>query len=399
MGSKITKRVVEALEPGERDRLVWDSEIMGLGVRCSRGGVKSYVLQYRNRQRVLRRMTLGRYPILTPEIARQRAIKFLAEVADGGDPLEAKRAPHGSPTVAQVAERALAEHWRPKRRPRWTDSVEKLLKKWILPALGQKPIAELARADVLRLHHEHVATPSEANRAIAVVSKLVSLSELWGLRPEGANPCRGIERYRERRRERFLGSAELAQLGVVLAEAERTRPAAASAVTVVRLLALTGARRNEIAHLRWEYVDLERGLLNLPESKTGRKTIRLGAPAVQLLAGLPRTSEWVFPGPCSQGPVHLERAWRSLRKRAGLDDVRLHDLRHTHASVGAAAGLSLPLIGALLGHKTAAMTQRYAHLRSDVVHEASEIVAARIAADLAPSPAAPVIPLASGQRG
>ena len=260
-------------------------------------------------------------------------------------------------------------------------------------------MAALARRDIAGLHHRMRPTPGAANRVLALLSKMFNLAEQWGLRPDGSNPCRHVERYRERRMERFLSAEELARLGTVLAEAERTATLPASVIAALRLLIFTGARLGEVLGLRWEHVDFERACLRLPESKTGAKTIYLSPPALEVLQTLRHGSDspWVLPGRVPGKPlIELRKAWYRIRAKAGLDDVRLHDLRHSFASVGAAAGQSLPVIGALLGHTQAATTQRYAHLAADPLREASNLIGARIAGAMrgeAPGPAGEVVPL------
>lgn len=225
-------------------------------------------------------------------------------------------------------------------------------------------------------------TPGAANRTLALLSKMFNLAEKWGLRPDGSNPCRHVERYRERKLERFLSNAELARLGAVLNEAERTRTESPSAIAAVRLLLFTGCRLSEILTLCWQHVDLEQGVLRLPESKTGAKVVYLPPAALEVLQGIDRVegNSYVVVG-AKPGAhlVNLTKPWHRIRAKAGLDDVRIHDLRHSFASMAAAGGLSLPIIGALLGHTQAATTQRYAHLAANPLKQASELTGKRIA--------------------
>jgi integrase len=220
---------------------------------------------------------------------------------------------------------------------------------------------------------------------MAVLSKMLNLAEKWGERPDGSNPCRHVEKYRERKRERFLSQAELARLGEALAEAERNGSESPYAIAAIRLLILTGARVSEILTLEWGHVDFERACLRLPESKSGAKVVHLSPPARELLASLPRIegNPYVLPGLKERAHlVNLEAPWRRIRARASLEDVRLHDLRHSFASVGAGAGLSLPVIGALLGHSQPGTTARYAHLATDPLKQANNVIGTRIATAL-----------------
>jgi integrase len=239
-----------------------------------------------------------------------------------------------------------------------------------------------------------------ANRVLALLSKMMNLAEKWGLRPDGSNPCRHVDKYGETKRERFLSADELARLGDVLAEAERTATELPGAIAAVRLLALTGCRVSEIVTLRWQDVDLAAACLRLPDSKTGAKTVHLNAPALAVLAAIERDpgSPWVIRGGKPGARlINLQKPWRRIRANAGLENVRLHDLRHSHASVAVGLGEGLPMIGKLLGHSTVATTARYAHLAADPVKAATERVGAAIAGMMARRPGE-VVPL-SKRRG
>jgi integrase len=226
---------------------------------------------------------------------------------------------------------------------------------------------------------------------------MLNLAERWGLRPDGSNPCRHVERYREAKRERFLSEAELGRLGAALAAGEQSGAEEPAVVAALRLLVFTGCRMGEVLNLRWADVDLERRCLNLADSKTGARTVTLNAPALEVLAGLERRSEWVIPGRDPRQPlVNLAKPWGRIRDAAKLEGVRVHDLRHSFASVAAGSGHSLLIIGGLLGHRQPTTTKRYAHLSDDPLRAASEAVGERIAAALAAKPPAPVAVLRTG---
>lgn len=388
MIGSITKRAVDALAPGV---FLWDRELRRFGVKATATGTRTYIVQYRIGRR-LRRYTIGGHGApWTPDLARKEALRLLALVASGIDPATAKQAGRTAPTLRELAERVRQEHL-VKRRPATRIEYDRLLNRHILPALGSLAVADVTRADVAKLHHRLRRTPMQANRVVAVLSKMLNLAERWGLRPDGTNPVRHLERNRERRRERFLTPAEIGRVGRVLDLAARgpltlmpvSKKAVPStviispyAVAAVALLLLTGARRGEILGLRWDQVELERGLLRLAESKTGPRVIHLNAAAAVILEQLPRVdgNPYVIVGDRrGHHLVNLTKPWHAIRQVAQLDGVRLHDLRHTHASIGAAAGLGLPMIGALLGHTQAATTQRYAHLGADPVRAAAELV-------------------------
>jgi len=378
---KITKRLVDSLKPNDRDLFVWDSELKGFGVRMKPSGAASFFIQYRMGPRT-RRYAFGRVGVVAPEKARQKAQKLLAYVQDGGDPSAQRKAAREAETVADLAERYLDEHAEKRKRPRSIASDKTLLRLHVLPHLGALMVAEVSRADVHKLHHYMRATPGAANRTLALLSKMLNLAERWGMRPDGSNPCRHVEKYPERKMERFLSGEELARLGTVLSEAERTGTELQSVIAAIRLLVFTGCRLSEVLTMRWEYVDCERGCLWLPESKTGAKVVHLNAPALAVLKGIKREdgSPWVIAG-VKQGShlVNLRKPWYRIRKSAGIDRVRIHDLRHSFASVAAAGGLSLHMIGTLLGHTQMQTTARYAHLAADPVKAATERVGAALA--------------------
>jgi integrase len=381
--AKLTKQLVDAATPRDREYFLWDGELHGFGLRVLPSGRRTYVVQYRAARRT-RRMNLGPPAVLSPREARRRAAQALAEVLAGGDPSVTRRAE--GITVADLARRYLREHARTKKKPSSAAKDERNLELHVLPRLGHLTVMAVTRSEVSRLHHAMRKTPGAANRTLALLSKMMNLAESWALRPDGSNPCRHVERYPERRLERYLSSAERSRLGEVLADAERSEEEPASVIAAIRLLILTGARRSEILSLRWSEVDLERGFLRLRDSKTGPKAIPLNAPAREVLAGLERASEWVLPTARGSGPVSLSKPWSRIRRRAGLEDLRIHDLRHSFASVGAGAGLGLPLIGKLLGHTQPATTHRYAHLGDDPVRQASEAIGARISEALTAQP-------------
>ena len=311
-------------------------------------------------------------------------MRLLGEVVRGDDPVDLKRAERSDVTFAAFADRYLREHADLHKKPRSAELDRWLLRTHILPAIGSRRLGDVSRSDVARLHRNLARTPIAANRVLGLTAAMMTLAERWGLRQEGGNPCRNIEKFKERSRERFLSEAEIARLGEALGEAEADG-APPAAVAALRLLILTGARKGEILGLQWRWVSFERSLLELPDSKTGAKVIYLNAPAAALLAGLPRIdgNPYVLPGDrAASHLVNIEKTWRRVRHAAGLDDVRLHDLRHSFAAVGASAGFSLPLLGALLGHAEVATTQRYAHLANDPVRQANEAIGARIVAAL-----------------
>ena len=399
MQGKITKRSVESVAHGQRDVLLWDTELPGFGVKVTPRGKRVYVLQYSLGGRT-RRYTIGQHGVdVTADEARCEARRLRGRVAERHDPASEHAAMRAVPTLATFAERYLTEHAALKKKPASVAADERNLRNHILPVLGRRKVTEITRTDVTRLHAAMKDRPGAANRCLALLSKLFNLAEKWGYRPDGTNPTRHIEKYPERKVERFLSEAELARLGEVLDEAEQAGEHP-SVIAAIRLLTFTGCRRNEILTLKWEHVDFDRGCLWLPDSKTGAQMVPLGAPALELLSGLPRIdgNPYVLPGAMpGRHYVGIEKAWRRLRGRAGLDDVRLHDLRHSFASMGAGSGESLVLIGALLGHKNTATTARYAHLSSDPLKAAADRIAGLIAGAMRGKPGK-VVPLETQRK-
>jgi integrase len=406
---RITKRVVDALKPQAREFAVWDSKLPGFGVRVRPTGAMSYVVVYRagsGRGAPVRRYTIANVGKATPEGARRRAKAILGAVAHGHDPAAEKTTERGTLTVSGLADRFMSEHVEQKRKLGTAVFYRHLLDKIIKPELGAIKADKVTRTQVARLHGKLKATPFQANRVLAVIGSMYAFASRSGVVPEGVNPARRIEQFKEHRRERFLTGGELQQLGSAIREAEtkgvpwdvdERKPKAKHlpkpknrftkigpfAAAAIRLLLFTGCRLREILHLKWEQVDLERGLMFLADSKTGRKTVILNAPALAVLTGLDRLGSYVVPGDDAEKPrADLKRPWEAVAKRAGLEGVRLHDLRHTYASFGAGGGLGLPIIGKLLGHTQASTTQRYAHLDADPLRRASEAIGGRIAAAL-----------------
>jgi integrase len=406
---RITKRVVDGLKVEPSEYAVWDAQLPCFGVRVRPTGAMSYIVVYRagsGRRAPVRRFTIARIGTTTPDNARQRAQAILGAVAHGRDPAGEKTNERGAPTVAELADRFLAQHVNAKRKPGTAATYRYVIESAVKPHLGTTKADKLTRAAVAKMHSALKDRPSWANRALAVVASMYTFAARAGIIPEDLNPARRIDKFAERSRERFLTSEELERLGTAIREAETTGIAwqvdeggpkakhlakqdhrftkiGPFAAAALRLLLFTGCRLREILHLKWEHVDIERGLLFLPDSKTGRKTVVLNAPALALLADLDRIGPYVVPGDDPEKPrADLKRPWEAVSRRAGLDGVRLHDLRHTYASFGAGGGLGLPIIGKLLGHTQASTTQRYAHLDNDPLRRATESIGSRIAAAL-----------------
>lgn len=397
MQAKISKRIVDAAEATDGDAFIWDSALKGFGLKVTPKGRKVYLVQYRLPGSATRRFTIGVHGSpWTPEAARSKALEVLGLVAGGVDPGTAKREARADITIAELCELYMAEGVRTKKAS--TLEMDRTrIKRHVVPLLGRKRLKALSKSDIERFLSDMAAGKSAkteitkprgrsvvrggegvANRTLGMLGAVLQFAVEKELRPD--NPARNVRKFQEGRRARFLSNDEIARLGEALRQAliQGSNP---YAVAAIRLLILTGCRKSEILSLRWGEVDFTGGFLRLGDSKTGAKEVHLGAPAKSILAGLERQ-----PGNphviCSEVAgrhfVGLQKVWNRVRKEAGLDDVRLHDLRHSFASVGARSGESLLIIGKVLGHATSAATARYAHLSDDPVRSASESISREI---------------------
>lgn len=374
---RLTKRIAEGAAPREKEYYLWDEDIPGLGLRVLPSGRKQYIVQYRAGRRS-RRISLGPHTILTAEQARANALTILSDARTGKDPAAERDTYRDALLVKDLAQRFDEQHISVRVKPITAREYRRSLNKLILPKLGRMLITDVTRAQISKFHHDLRHNPYQANRCLAILSKMFNLAELWGLRSDGRNPCRLIPKYPEKRRERFLSIEEIKHLGDVLREIENEGQEMPSAILAIRLLIYTGCRLNEIMTLQWDHVDLEARTLNLPDSKTGAKKVFLGRPACELLVHAPRLTgnPWVITGIIpGQRLTDLQPFWQRVRARAGLPEVRIHDLRHTFASTAIAAGHSLPIIGKLLGHTQVQTTARYAHLAAQPAMIAADSIA------------------------
>lgn len=402
MTGKLTKSVIDAASPQTGDFFLWDSDLKGFGIKIAKGGRKSYVCKYRvgnGRTAPTRRMTIGAHGSpWTVEQARTEARKVLGRAANGEDPAKEKQDEKKQITVAQLCELYLENGVGTKKASTIATDGGRI-KRHIDPLLGRKKVRDVSREDV-KCFLQDVANgktsvdektglrgraivkggKGAATRTVGLLGGIFSYAFDCGLIE--INPVRGVKRFADKKGQRYLSQKELVALGSALVDAEENglNP---QAIATLKLLVFTGARKGEIETLRWDAVDFEGGYLRLADSKTGQKTIPLNAGALEILSKVTRLegSPYVFPAHRSDG--HYEgtpKVWRIVRGMAELDDVRLHDLRHSFASIAVSGGASLPIIGALLGHTDSATTQRYAHLHDDPLKAASEAVGGKIAA-------------------
>ncbi|MBY0532969.1 MAG: tyrosine-type recombinase/integrase [Xanthobacteraceae bacterium] len=410
---RISKRSIENITIETKPIIAYDADLSGFGIRVSRNK-RSWFVEYRPvGSKNKRRFFFGSAAVLTAEEARLEAKSLLARVQLGGDPAAERHKKRTTPSFQTVAtdyldeadKIAKANPQEARLRPSTIKNYRSLLKRHLGPAIGTTAINRITQPDLSRLHQKlGVEKPATANRCLEFVGSVLRYAARYGFIEQGWNPTRGIPPFKEKKCERFLSEAELGQLGDSLREAETVGvpweidPAKKTkhvpkkdrktkidklAAAAIRLLVLTGARKGEILGARWHDLDVSRAVL-MVDGKTGRRPVLLSAPALEILTSLKRTSNFIFP---SQGEddaprFDLNRPWRAVRRHAGLEGVRLHDLRHSYASVGAAAGLSLPMIGKLLGHTQPITTARYSHLADDPLRRAANSTAATIAAKL-----------------
>jgi integrase len=376
---KLTKRFVENLPIEAKDYIVFDTDVVGFGVRILPSGRKSYLVQYRSGGRT-KRLALGKHGTLTTDEARKLAVQSLGEVAKGNDPSEARNMALRAPTISALCDRFMDEHVRLRCKPKTFYNYEGLIRLNIRPRLGMFKIADVRRSDIADLHHAMRKTPHQANRALAVLSKMFNTAELWGLRPDGSNPCRLVPKYKETRKERYLSQPELMRLGEVFSDALDAQTESPFVIAAYQLLLLTGCRLTEVQTMKWG--DVTPTHLVLADSKTGARRIPLSADAHAILDSLPRThgNPYVIEGKLPNSFItDLQHPWQRLRATAGLDDVRIHDLRHTYASIAAMSGIDLLTIGKILGHSNYQTTLRYAHLADEGVRAASDKISGMLA--------------------
>lgn len=403
MTQRLSDRTVRALKPPEsKYRIIYDDQLAGFGIRVTKAGAKAFILNYAVHGRE-RRITIGKYPAWSVAAARERAGQLRQAIDLGNDPMAERHAKRAELTVNALCDKYLGDHVRGRNRDSTYRHYADLIDKHIRPELGKLKLSAVKHSDIERMHkaisQEH---PIQANRAASVASQMFNVAIKWGLCRE--NPVKGLEKNYEPKRDRYLSGDEIRRVCKALAEyplldkvrvsraraletgeksawRKRDKPLAdrQQSCNALRLIMLTGARKGEALSAQWAHFDLEAGVWTKPRENTKQKLdhrVPLSAPALSLLSELPRTSAYVFPNKIGGHQTDLKKTWSSICDLAGIQGVRVHDLRHTYASLLASAGLSLPIIGALLGHTQTATTARYAHLLDDPLREATERVGA-----------------------
>lgn len=449
---KLTKKLIELLEPQAKPFFKWDAgdgSVKGFGINVHPTGKKTFIAQFRigiGRAAKSKRVTIGPFGTWTVDQARTKAAELIREGQSGIDRQAINTAAQRAADAAKAAEdkkrqlsrnlridrlaaRFMREHVKIKRKGATESFYRHVIISYIFPAFKMRDAREITRGEVTKLHSSLVDKPVTANRVLSVLSAIYGYAEQIDLLPENIRrPTFRVEKYKENAKERFLSIDELQKLGAAIREAEtvgiayevdgnapKSKHAAkpenrfvridGEAAAALRLLIFTGARLREILNLTWQEVDLERGLLRLKDSKTGPKTILLNGPARSVLVNLERRNDFIFPGEGRGGQIQprtdLKRPWKLVTKAAGLEGVRIHDLRHSFASAGATDGHGLMVIGKLLGHSQSSTTERYAHLADDPLRQASDRIASRIASAMGELPneqSADVIAFKSGGK-
>ena len=387
---KLTKKNLETIKPNGARQVFFDDDLPGLAIRVSAVGKISFYYSYRTgkgRAAVKKWVHVGPYPAWTPEQARQKVKELAAQVTMGFDPAQEIKAAKNTATVEDVAKLFLEQHVNIKLKPASQRLYKGIFNNHIIPALGKIKVDDVSHKDVSKLHHDLRSAPYMANRTAAVLSKFFNWCEKHGYRERNSNPAEDLEKYKEHKRMEFMQTTELEAIGEALAALEALGQVSPMPAAALRLLLLTGARLEEILSLKWSYLDLEANLANLPDSKTGFKVLHLPLAAVEILKALPVfTSEYVFPSESQSGHLtSIRKPWAAVCNRAGLSGWRIHDLRHAFASAAVNSGASLPMIGALLGHKNTSTTARYAHVAVNPAHKIAEDTGNKIALALSNS--------------
>ena len=376
------------------ERTVFDSGVPGFGIRVTAKGRKIWIARARSGTRRIK-LNLGTFPEKSLSQARAEAHAALRDIREGKDPRAEKAVRRaaleaGQTTVAGLAERWLREYVRIKLKPRTIEDYERLLEQRIVPRLGAIPVSAVSKSDVISFHASMANTPRRANYTIATFRALMTFAEDVGIRPPHSNPAKKVKMYRQGVRERFLSEEEIGKAADAIVQAEAAGKITVHAAAALRLAMFTGARSGEITAVEWSHVDWPRKQIRLPDSKTNTpRTIHLSDAAIAVLKALPRVGRYIAAGRRMAGQTDVEPlknlsgAWIKTRAYAGLQDVRLHDLRHSYASLAAGRGVSLHMIGKLLGHKVPATTQRYAHLARDAVASVNDDLGAAMQAAIA----------------
>lgn len=372
--TKLTKRFIESIVPDPQKPLkFWDDEVRRFGVVILPSGRRTYCIEYRNANHVQKRVKIGVHGQITLEEARNLAKIKLGKVAHGEDLAETVKLSRNTPTVNELAEKYLKLHAEGEKRPKSINEDKSMLKNYILKEFGNRKVDNITLEDIQTLHASLNKKRVRSNRIIALLHKMFELAIQWRWRPD--NPVSGIKKYQEHKRTRWLQEDEMKRLLNVLDNHPSQKTA-----NIIRLLLLTGARKHEVFEATWEQFDLERGVWTKRAHTTKQKKLDhspLSPAALTILKQMESEKEgspFLFPGKAEGKPIQdIKKAWSTIRKQADLKDFRIHDIRHTYASHLVSSGLSLRIVGKLLGHTQASTTLRYAHLADEPLREATTL--------------------------
>ena len=366
---KLTNKNVEQLSIEKSGYIVWDSEVKGFGVRVNLNSKKTFILKFRvgqGRAAKVRKPVIGTFGVMKVEEARKIARKWLLEASEGNDPKEVDKT---NMMLKDFCEVYIQQYAKIKKKQSSVEEDKRLMRLHILPSFGKVCIKDITRAMITKHHQTMHKTPHGANRVLSLLSKMMNLAEKWEYRLLNSNPCRHIERYKEEGREVYLSMQQIEKIGRAIKELEKTE--SLYILAAIKVLLFTGRRTGEILTLKWEYLDFENSKMYLPDTKTGAKTFHLSSTVKQILLNLPSKEGYVFKSVVAGKRLTIVRhVWKKICILAGIYDVRVHDLRHTYASLAIHQGFSLPIISKMLGHTDTRTTERYTHLHDDPVNQA-----------------------------
>ena len=396
----LSERIVRDAKSDGRARTIWDDQVSGLGLQITQGGRKSFVLRYRTGGRK-RQAILCRAGEVSLREVRKRAGEELVRIRAGETgPLERQREAREAPVMAGLCEKFLTEYAparieRGRMKPRTLAEYRYQIGHYILPPLGRLRVESVKRSNIDRAVSG--LKPVTRNRVLALLSRLMTYAESLEWRRQNDNPCRHVERADETARDRTLNPTELAALAAALNDAEARHPAP---VAAIRFAIMTGLRVGEILNVRWEDLDMEGGRLVLPSTKTGRRTHGLPSPALEVLASIPRVGSWAFStrGDAKMTYSHLRKVFVDITEKAGLADLRVHDLRRTYMTQAAMAGVTAHVLRDILGHATAEVADKYIRALGDPVRQAREQTSQTITALMEGKGVAEIVPL-RGRHG
>ena len=375
--TKLTNRTIEDLKPNQKNYIVWDSQVKGLGIRINSSGKKTFILKYRlghGRKAKVRKPLIGVYGVVRTEQARLISREWLLKSSKGIDPCKQEK---DSITIKEFSNQYIEQYAVNRKKKSSVKEDRRLIRTRLLPNFGSIRVNELMKEDVIKYYHSINHTPIIANRFLALFSCMMNLAEKWGIRPMNTNPCKYIDRYPENKRDKYLTMEDLEKVGKAMQALKHQE--SHYALSAIKMIMVTGCRTGEILNAKWEYIDFHESKLNLPDSKTGARTIHLSPSAIDILNSLPRHAGYVFRSPRQNKRLTTLRClWKKICKLAELKDFRLHDLRHTYASFAVSGGFSLPIIAKMLGHADIKTTERYAHLHQDPVNKAIDDVSLKI---------------------